>query len=324
MPTTLEQAKMHVDDRLANDLILDEMFDLTLYRELHKWSQGHTQKILAELIPVEVGHLAFWQDFFHKKLSRLNFRRRMKLRLLSSVCRLFGSTAVHMVLEAIEVYGIRKYLNLHATYKDTPLGQALQQVLEDEFKHEDAIVSQMQERKIDPEKVRSIFLGFNDGSVEILGAVSGFFAAFQNASMVIVAGLTVAVAGAISMAAGAFVAGSAAAEIHRLEWGKKRFLGEAAEAPSGASPLSSAVLVGISYVVGALVPVLPVLLGAHTLIIPLLFAGVMILLVSLVLAFLSGMQMRKRIAVNLVILSAAVGITFLLGTLANRLWGVNV
>lgn len=49
-----------------------------------------------------------------------------------------------------------------------------------------------QERRISPERVRDVFLGLNDRLVEILGAVSGFFAAFGNAATVLVAGLTVA------------------------------------------------------------------------------------------------------------------------------------
>ena len=54
------------------------------------------------------------------------------------------------------------------------------------------------ERHINPDKVRNLFLGLNDGLVEILGAVSGFFAAFRSSTAVLAAGFTVAVAGARS------------------------------------------------------------------------------------------------------------------------------
>ena len=40
------------------------------------------------------------------------------------------------------------------------------------------LVTALTERKINAEKIRNIFLGLNDGLVEILGAVSGFFGAF--------------------------------------------------------------------------------------------------------------------------------------------------
>lgn len=48
-------------------------------------------------------------------------------------------------------------------------------------------MSESIERRVDPEGVRSVFLGFNDGLVEILGAVSGLFAAFEDAASILMA-----------------------------------------------------------------------------------------------------------------------------------------
>ena len=188
------------DPRLGRRLILDELFDLSLYRSLRDVSDGRLRATLDALIPTERRHVAFWQSFFGLSITRLDLGRRLKLVLLIAVCRVFGASAIHLVLEAIEVHGVRKYLQVWSRYGDTPLGGALREVLEDEFKHEDATVAGDTERTINPERVRNIFLGLNDGLVEILGAVSGFFAAFGTALTVLVAALTVAVAGALSMA----------------------------------------------------------------------------------------------------------------------------
>ncbi|MBI2061259.1 MAG: VIT1/CCC1 transporter family protein [Nitrospirae bacterium] len=310
---------------IGRDLVLDELFDLTLYTELHKTNEGHLKKILGDLIPIEQGHLALWQKFFKLDLKSLNPMRRLKLRLIVWTCRLFGPTAVHLVLEAIEIYGIRKYLSLWERYKDEPLGETVKEVLRDEFEHEDAIVSQFTERKIDPEKVRSIFLGFNDGLVEITGAVSGFFAAFQHASLVLMASSSVAVAGALSMAAGAFVATSSEKEMKDIEAGKAKFLsGSAHPMGTGARPLGTAVLVGLSYLLGSLVPVLPVLFGSRSVTASLISSAGLIIVVSLLLAFLSGMNLRKRVATNLALIAGAVSITYLIGLAAKRLWGIAV
>ena len=73
------------------------------------------------------------------------------------------------------------------------------------------------------------FLGLNDGLVEILGAVSGFFGAFGEATMVLIAASTTAVAGALSMAAGAFLALNSEKEVKTTEIAKKIFLGEASD-----------------------------------------------------------------------------------------------
>jgi rubrerythrin len=201
----LQKPQQH-DDRLARRLILDELFDLSLYKALRDLTEGDVQKVLDELIRVETTHYAFWQDFFNLTLTTLDLPRRLKLRALILACRLFGTTAVHLVLEAIEVYGVRKYLTLWKTYKDGPLGAAVTDILVDEFRHEDTLVTKLTERKINPERIRNIFLGMNDGLVEILGAVSGFFGAFGDAITVLIAASTTAVAGSLSMGAGIYVA----------------------------------------------------------------------------------------------------------------------
>ena len=313
------------DTRLGRQLVLDELFDLSLYRALHRIAPAPQRAILDQLIPIETRHHAFWQEFFKLDLPRLDWGRRLKLWLMVGVARLFGASAIHLILEAIEVFGVRKYLTVWRRYEHGPLGTAVREVLEDEFKHEDAVVMAEGERQISPQRVRDIFLGLNDGLVEILGAVSGFFGAFANATTVLVAGVMVGVAGALSMGAGAYLAGSSEAEVRGTDARRRRFLGEP-EPPTDPSdsPVRSGMRVGLSYVVGAVVPVLPVAFGARTLLPSLIVAGVVIVAVSTILAFLSGMVVRRRIALNLGIIAAAVLISYVIGLIAKAAWGITV
>jgi VIT1/CCC1 family predicted Fe2+/Mn2+ transporter len=180
------------------------------------------------------------------------------------------------------------------------------------------------ERHINPEKVRNVFLGLNDGLVEILGAVSGFFAAFRSPRAVLAAGFTVAVAGAMSMAAGAYIGAGSEAEVRATESARRRFLGETVTSETPEGPLASALVVGLGYFAGALVPVLPVLFGATGMLPTALTAGSMIVLVSAVVAFISGMDVRRRIAMNLLVTAIAVGVTYAIGLLAKSFLGVAV
>ncbi|TKS60679.1 MAG: hypothetical protein EWM72_01229 [Nitrospira sp.] len=313
------------DPKLAQQLVLDELFDLSLYKALRDVTQPDVHHTLDELIKVETSHLAFWQKFFDLKLDRLDLGRRVKLSVMMLVCRLFGSTAVHLVLEAIEVHGVRKYLAIWREYQGLPLGEALRGILMDEFKHEDVLVTELTKRKINPERIRNIFLGLNDGLVEILGAVSGFFGAFGSATMVLIAASTTAVAGALSMGAGAFLALNSEKEVKSTEIAKKIFLGEESESsPMEEQPLSSALVVGSAYLMGAVVPVLPVLIGAKDAMFSVLTAGLMVIVVSTILSFLSGMDIKRRIALNLIIITVAVSVSYCIGMLATQLWGVSV
>jgi len=314
------------DARLGRVLVLDEIFDLSLYRTLRRFASGRLVDTLEELIAVETRHVAFWQKFFGlADVTTLDAGRRLKLALIALVCRLLGNSAIHLVLEAIEVHGVRKYLAIWRRYADGPLGAAVREVLEDEFKHEDAVVTGDLERRINPDTVRNVFLGLNDGLVEIVGAVSGFFAAFGGQPLaVLAAGTTVAVAGSLSMAAGAYIATSSETEVRETEDARRRFLGEATERDGSDSPLGSAALVGLSYFAGALVPVLPVLFGARSALIPVLCAGFVIVVVSAIVAFLSGMRVRRRIAMNVIITALAVLVTYVIGLITKAMLGVPV
>jgi VIT1/CCC1 family predicted Fe2+/Mn2+ transporter len=312
-----------IEPGLARALVLDELFDLALYQALRDVAPpGPLQSVLDRMIPIERKHVAFWQDFLGLPLTALGARRRLELALLVGVCRLFGAPAIHLVLEAIEVYGVRKYLAIWETCKGSPLEPSLRGILRDEFEHEDAVVTGDDERRINPARIRNIFLGLNDGLVEIVGAVSGFFGAFGDPATVLIAGTTTAVAGALSMAAGAFGATSSESEVRGTELARQRFLGEAAARDVAESPLIAASLVGVSYLAGALVPMLPIAAGARSALPSVLGAGAVIVAVSMILAFLSGMNIRRRVLTNVVILAAAAAVTYGIGIATKLVWGI--
>ena len=128
--------------RLGRRLVLDEIFDLSLYRVLHAIAPPDLRPTLEARIPVETRHVGFWQNFFGLEcVTRLDAGRRLRLAVIVAACRLFGASAIHIALEAIEVHGVTKYLDVWQRYGGGPLGAAVREVLEDEFKHEDAIVS---------------------------------------------------------------------------------------------------------------------------------------------------------------------------------------
>lgn len=313
------------DVKLGKSLILDELFDLTLYRKLHYVTDPEVRKTLDDLIAVEIRHFAFWQDFFQMEISDLGWARKLKLWFILLICRIVGAPAIDLVLEAIEVHGVRKYLDVWERYQRLQLGEAVRGVLEDEFEHEDLMVSRVKDRIINPDRVRNIFLGVNDGMVEILGAVSGFYASFGRNSLVLLAGLTTAVAGAISMGAGAYVAMSSESEVRRTQYEKSRFLrGTTEQHPPEESVVKSGTLVGISYFIGASFPLLPVLIGATSPLLSIVTGGSMILLVSITLAFLSGMDIKRRALTNIVMIALAVGITYVIGMLVRSLLGIEI
>lgn len=126
------------------------------------------------------------------------------------------------------------------------------------------------------------------------------------------------------MAAGAYAGASSEMEVKNTENGKRLFLGEALQDAVKESPVSSALFVGISYFFGSLIPILPVLFGAKSIALSVIVSIAMIILVSLILAFLSGMALAKRILINIAIVALAVVVAYAVGTLARRILGMSV
>lgn len=314
--------------RLSRQLLLDELADLELYRALRPGATGELAKVLDGFIQTEIRHAAFWREHSGFTDQAPGFSGRLRNTILRFAVFLFGASAAFLILEAVEVHGVRKYLRLWESVKDLEVRKGLETILTDEIQHEDEAVMGGRSRSLSPETVRNAFLGFNDGSVEILGAVSGFAAAFSyNPALVVISGLTVSVAGSISMAAGAFLSTHSEQEVQALEEGKRRFIArenfsgeKEVETPS--SPWRASALVGTSYLIGAAVPVLPFILGARQPYWSIGFSGLLILLVSGVLAFLSGMGIVKRILLNTGVLFAAVGISYVVGLGAHAVFGV--
>ena len=177
------------------------------------------------------------------------------------------------------------------------------------------------EHRISPETIRNIFTGLNDGLVSTLGAISGYFAAFHNHQTIIFAATLIeATAGSLSMGAGAFVAIDSERETRSL-------LQQNSEIPAAPAkwdrPLRAAMIVGGSYVAGAAVTAAPLLFGAASSLASWFTAGLAIMAVSFFLASMTGMNLKKRIVVNVCILVATALITSGVGELVQLFWNTN-
>ncbi len=312
------------DHKLIRKAARDEAFDLALYVRLRDLETGEVHNVLSQLVNVERGHVAFWADMAGLKDVSLDRVQRFRLGVFVLLRRLFGVGMTFLVLEAIEIYGIKKYWGLWEQYKDTPQGPRIRNILRDEFGHEDEIVAGLTGRRLNAERVRDIFLGLNDGLVEVLGSVSGFYASFGDPVYVLVASITVAVAGSISMAAGVLASSRSQLEVQRIENAKRHFFDPDAEVTEETRPLAAASAVAASYFLGALFPILPVLLGAAGPVGSIVVGGIMVALVTMLLSFMSGMEVRSRVLQNLLLVSAAVAVTYGLGTLVKHFWQIAV
>lgn len=174
-------------------------------------------------------------------------------------------------------------------------------------------------------------MGFNDGFVEISGAMGGFIAAFSDYFLVGFAGLLVGLAGSISMGAAAFLAARSASEFEEIEERKKEILEqinfkkpEKKVLIHKESPLSQGIYVSIFYFSAALLPVLPFLLGAQNIIFPVIIGVVIVLLLSFLTAFFAGEDFLRQLKLNATIIIIAILATYPIGYLAKIILGVEI
>ncbi len=96
------------------------------------------------------------------------------------------------------------------------------------------------------------------------------------------------------------------------------FLGEESESsPMEEQHFASTLVVGLTYLMEAVVPLLPVLIGAKDGMFSVLTAGLMAIVVSMILSFLSGRDIKRRIVLNLIIITVAVSSSDGIGMLAK-------
>ena len=76
-------------------------------------------------------------------------------------------------------------------------------------------------------------------------------------------------------------------------------------------------VVGLTYLMEAVVPLLPVLIGAKGGMFSVLTAALMVIVISTILSFLSDMDIKRRILLNLIIITVAVSLSDGIGMLAQ-------
>jgi len=138
----------------------------------------------------------------------------LKTSLYAVFLRLFGLALTFRLMEsgerdAVELYS--KMLGSPELKEDEK--NTLRKILEDELVHEQELAEEESRFIKLLNHIRDMVLGMNDGLVEILSVTMGLAGAYGSSFYVALSGVVVAVAGALSMGIGAFVAARAQKQV---------------------------------------------------------------------------------------------------------------
>ncbi|HBT48347.1 MAG: hypothetical protein XD49_2107 [Caldanaerobacter subterraneus] len=185
----------------------EEIEAYTLYSYLSKIEKSpEIKKRFKKLSEMEKNHAAFWEKFLKDRKAQVPKlkSRPFKLFIYKIFRKLLGNKLFVTILEMNETSTTECYFKF---LNEVPLSDeektVLSRIIEEELEHE-KLFSQQKDR-ISIENIRDFIMGMNDGLVEILGTVTGLSAVYpKNPITVGTAGLVVGVAGALSMAIGAY------------------------------------------------------------------------------------------------------------------------
>jgi len=352
--------KLHMD---YNKNYIEELFDSEVYKKLADAEKDPIVKAyLYKMSQMEKKHSEVWKKIAEKrnvKLGKLGLLDKLKINFYVLFRKIFGLELTTKLLESGEESDIKKYYELSKSEElSEEERQMMRELSVDEAVHEE-IVSNIKSKD-----VSDFVYGISDGLVEVLAATSGLSGAFNVPFLVGIARLIVGASGTLSMAIGAYLSTKSEKEINEnkrkkiriqklvdrkevakklsgilIELGIKENLAsdispqlvDVAEdiiAPKVAeSPKKSAGVTAISYITGAIIPVIPYLLGIGGLlgvVTSYVISGIAIFIVGSLIGLLSSVKpWKKGIEMLILGISAALA-THGLGLLASHYLHISV
>jgi len=304
---------------MEREFMRDELRDSAVYARLAADEADNGAKgLLLMLSATERNHAREWRSLLggHARGMRASFLLEAKILEMRIVRRLFGIAFVVKYLERHEKEGLKRY---KAALGDQSLTSGerkhIHKIIEDDAGYERTLIRQAEAYRGELVYSQSIILGLNDGLVEVLALVAGIAVVATSSFMVVALGLLAGISGTLSMTGGVYLSA------------RSEDLVMAKPARDRAKPRKEAAYTGFWYFVGALVPVLPFMLGLQGLVgdlLAMLLVGAALAIASSIIAIMSGTSIRKR-AVEMVAISlGAALVTIAIGALARRYFGFTL
>lgn len=221
--------------RARNELTEHYVYGVLAARETRPANKAVFEKLAAQ----EKAHYEFWKSLLPGVDPKPYWFARFTTLVFAAV---FGTTFTSKLMESHEKNAVAAY---EAMLPVMPADKKphLQQIIEDERAHEQSFIAQIRERRV--AYVGFVALGLADAIVEITGVHAGFLGVTGSTLVAGIAGVIVGFAAAISMASAAYL--------------------QAKQDPDK-SPILSAIITGVSYMVSVVCLALPYFL-IHTMLI---------------------------------------------------------
>ncbi len=286
-------------DRDLKSIVLDlqknEITQYAVYMRIAQKLKGSNKKVLESIARDELKHYEKWKEFTGEDLKP----SRWEIFKYILIGRVLGLTFVIKMMEKAEEKAEEYYEKILDAIPSA------KEVLEDERRHERALVEMIDENRL--KYISSMILGVSDAIVELTGAIAGMTFAFRNSSIVGIAAMITGIAAALSMSV-------------------SEYLSQKSESEEGKSPLSAAFYTGIAYMLAVFFLVVPFFI--FSIFIALAFSLLSALVIIAIFTFFVSVVKEKsfkKLFLEMSILSFSVaGLSFIIGILARKFLGVDI
>ncbi|VVB76768.1 VIT family protein [uncultured archaeon] len=309
---------------MERNLLKGEILDNAVYSALADGeSDPSLKRMLKGLAAEEAGHIRIWRSVLGKDGDDIgpSVATGLRAKIMVFARRVMGVGFVTRALEVNEISGIASYKRMLKAGGLTVKGSAyVKGIIAEEEGHERALTAEVEKYKSRLGYLESTILGLNDGLVEILAVIAGLATVATSSMIIVIIGLIAGISGTLSMAGGVYLS----AKSQNLVEGAGNAKADANEAPS---PRTAALHCGAYYFLGALIAVLPFLLGLKGVegtVSSVVLVSVALVAASALVGIISGTSIRRRSLEMLAISLGAAFVTIIFGTFARAYFGVSI
>jgi VIT1/CCC1 family predicted Fe2+/Mn2+ transporter len=307
--------------RSERTFLMDEITSYSIYSKLVGMEGSKELKRLFKMLAdKEKEHINIWKTLLRKAGGEAGRPRFLSVNIsvLLLIKKMLGVAFVIKLLERSEKSGFINYkMALSNKEFSEEEKRRIRAILKDESEHERALVNTVIGYKGALSSTHSVILGLNDGLVEILALVAGLATVATTSLIVVVVGMIAGISGTLSMSGGVYLSSKSSSLVE----------GSIKERKSRGAARKEAYYTGLYYFIGALIVVLPFVIGlggTAGILTSILLVSVSLIAASAVIAVISDTSIRRRSLETLVISLGAATATILFSTLVKTYLGVRI
>lgn len=272
------------------------------------------KKMFNNLEKFEIEHVKLWEEVLEKR-EPIKLKVYLLLFLFKFIRITLGISMAIKLLEHNEIGAYTQLETIDTKKLNVNTINILKKIRYDQKVHEEKFENTFIKKSKVIRNIRDVTFGMNDGLVEVLAATVGLGAALQTPILVLIGGIIIAVSGTLSMAGGAYISTEYESNVD----GIKR--------KSKARPAGSALYVGIPYFIGALVPLIPFILGysgIFAIFSSIVLTAIVLIIIASLIALITDTSIKRKIGMTLAISLGAAAATIILGYAARSLLKISV